>query len=924
MGRQVVYCDKCGRMLREDDFERGQAHTVENRSFCIQCRPLASLPPPAPPPATPKPFKHVSSTRIPRPPSGEMKVPPAEVPQPPLASPPASRGPLVTGVVITVIAVVGAAFALMSGGKGGRGGDKEELRTYSSDPKPYKGPDRGPGPDVTPPVPAAEDSARKAFAKAADFRRMNPTDVVGQFKAFDEIVQLYGTSGVADSARRELTSIRRRFTDELGQVSEQARIPLGNEEFQAVIDLWKRAKSRYAHAEWTGPAEDKIRETGEMAASRFGTLLAKAAEAKKIGDGNGVKKQRERLGRWGLANYVGDFDKVLADVTPDVPDKPEKTPPPPSKEAEIYLGAWREAVALATRRDYDAAQALLQKASEALKEKEAKGDAARDLEDLALAGRAGTEGRALISRIAKGQKVALSYTDDGWARASVEGMVASTDGQRMEIKKGEESVLVLAGEIGAATAAELFRGRAAKLPTDARAAALLCMIEGDAEAAKKIAVDPPLAAKYAGVAGEVAEALKAVAPKEAEARKAFIEAEGSYFDPLRTADAVKLYRSLLAEFGATGFVRRNKGAISARSEGGKEFFLLFSDMGSAGFFKQGKHNGVEAWMSTKDQEMAQLKDNYVQVDFSALAETDYRLWVYAGGCCQEVFTFFVQGTDLTAPNPKKPAEMIAVPLGGDVAGSVKMPYLSVKKKHSDHSGPKEPDKWEWVQVPLPKYAAAGLKSVRLLTVQKGFSVAGAVVSALRTLPPKDKDLADAERAKAETPGYLLYRAGAATGGIFREWWLNIQGGDVSNLTSNPGFPDKPSGSKVEETFAAPTDWADNYGTRMRGWVHPPVTGNYTFWIACDDRGELWLSSDDTPEKKQKIATVPDYTAPHEWGKNPAQKSAPIALVAGRRYYVEALHKEGVGGDNVSAGWQLPDGKMERPIPGNRLSPWKKK
>jgi hypothetical protein len=25
-------------------------------------------------------------------------------------------------------------------------------------------------------------------------------------------------------------------------------------------------------------------------------------------------------------------------------------------------------------------------------------------------------------------------------------------------------------------------------------------------------------------------------------------------------------------------------------------------------------------------------------------------------------------------------------------------------------------------------------------------------------------------------------------------------------------------------------WADNYGTRMRGYITAPATGNYTFWL----------------------------------------------------------------------------------------------
>jgi hypothetical protein len=47
----------------------------------------------------------------------------------------------------------------------------------------------------------------------------------------------------------------------------------------------------------------------------------------------------------------------------------------------------------------------------------------------------------------------------------------------------------------------------------------------------------------------------------------------------------------------------------------------------------------------------------------------------------------------------------------------------------------------------------------------------------------------------------------------------------------------------------------------------------------------------------------------------------IALTAGQRYYIEALQKDGGGGDHLAVGWQLPSGTLERPIPGTRLSPW---
>ena len=165
---------------------------------------------------------------------------------------------------------------------------------------------------------------------------------------------------------------------------------------------------------------------------------------------------------------------------------------------------------------------------------------------------------------------------------------------------------------------------------------------------------------------------------------------------------------------------------------------------------------------------------------------------------------------------------------------------------------------------------------------------------------------------------------AATGSVLREYWTGINGTSVSDLTSDPRFPQSPTGHDLLPTFEAPTDWADNYGTRVRGYLHPPRTGDYTFWIASDDGSELWLSTDDSPANVVKIASVPTWTGSREWGKDPAQKSTPITLVAGQSYYIEALQKEGSGGDNLAVGWAKPGQPSDSPsqvIPGESLTPW---
>jgi hypothetical protein len=158
------------------------------------------------------------------------------------------------------------------------------------------------------------------------------------------------------------------------------------------------------------------------------------------------------------------------------------------------------------------------------------------------------------------------------------------------------------------------------------------------------------------------------------------------------------------------------------------------------------------------------------------------------------------------------------------------------------------------------------------------------------------------------------------GVILREWWTGIPGGDVASLTGNPKFPNEPTGFEFIPAFDAPINTADSYGSRIRGYVLPPATGDYVFWICTDDDGELWLSTDESPANKRKIASVPGWAGPEEWEKHGAQKSGPVRLEAGKRYYIEGLQKENQGGDHLRVGWQLPDGKQERPIPGSRLAP----
>ncbi len=160
---------------------------------------------------------------------------------------------------------------------------------------------------------------------------------------------------------------------------------------------------------------------------------------------------------------------------------------------------------------------------------------------------------------------------------------------------------------------------------------------------------------------------------------------------------------------------------------------------------------------------------------------------------------------------------------------------------------------------------------------------------------------------------------ANRGTVTYEYWLDIPGSGVSDLRSHPGFPDEPTGRESLDRFESPVRWADDYGARVYGYLYPPATGDYTFWIASDNDGELYLSSDADPANRARFAYVTGWTSPQEWDKYPSQKSGPIRLEAGRRYAIEALYKEANGGDHVAVAWQGP-GLDRQVIDGQYLSP----
>ena len=160
------------------------------------------------------------------------------------------------------------------------------------------------------------------------------------------------------------------------------------------------------------------------------------------------------------------------------------------------------------------------------------------------------------------------------------------------------------------------------------------------------------------------------------------------------------------------------------------------------------------------------------------------------------------------------------------------------------------------------------------------------------------------------------------------------GGSVADLLTDPRFPDSPDNVVYEPyfelwatgngTLPAPVpNWPGasgttytNYGAQMIGYFYPPTTGNYTFYLCSDDNSELFLSTDDNPDKKLLIAAETSWSNARQYTSSAGNSDLrakrsdqyagtqwptgnTITLTQGKAYYIEALMKQGGGGDNLS-------------------------
>jgi hypothetical protein len=154
-----------------------------------------------------------------------------------------------------------------------------------------------------------------------------------------------------------------------------------------------------------------------------------------------------------------------------------------------------------------------------------------------------------------------------------------------------------------------------------------------------------------------------------------------------------------------------------------------------------------------------------------------------------------------------------------------------------------------------------------------------------------------------TPGFVKF-----------EYYTGFGGTTVADLTNNPKYPAYPDLVRYNhipwwpQTVNPVNNSSDgtainqNYGMRISGYFIPRVSGEHRFFLINDDQAMLRMSPNDDPADAADLFTSACCrNLPFE---DPRSAVVP-GMIAGQRYYFEALMKEGGGGDYLGVGVREP-------------------
>ena len=810
MGREIVYCWKCATRLSGDDFERGKAFRHGDKVACAECvfELVADLPAEEQEAILHPPKKRPSSAKVRAVPEGggattQMRrsapaprtrtgmtgkipmTPPAagtrsiskKITRPiPKAEPPPEEEEPLEGEEDP--AKKKKKILLIAGGMGGllvivavvlivalNGGKKPSVVETSEDSggRPKIGAKK---PDTKPESPA-DLKARSIFQAVMKLKADNPNDLAFQWKSWQEAAGACKGTAYEGKPEAEIELLKARLEKEVADLQKQCEKMMENEEFKKIFDLWEANKDRYDLEDWKNASATKAQQYKGIMNDRLKSAKKEILAA--LDEENAQKKLDviKRISTWGFPDLVAELDNLkpgseAPDPNPANPDSKLPVARAMSPEMKAFMPTWQSAVLPAYGRDYAAAVDALTKAAKDAEAAEVKKAAADDAADLQKATKIIEEGKKLATALKRLETLEIEYQAAASDWKKITGKVLNVDALRIELAtdiKEKPRMFIEISDLATSTLAELYIGRSAqKAPEDPKLAAILCLLEGHVEAAKKVAGSQinRVPDRFWQFAPEIKDKAPKPSSREFEARDLYLKAELEFGDKKTWAAAFEKYKLLLGEYSQTEYVRRTQAVMTARMERAKEYVFAPNELKTPGTMNTFKaavkpKGGAElAIITTKELEFNACQENYVQIEFYALPNTNYRCWALIGGCCAETMTFYYQTTE---GKIKEGGKEKSIEPGGRAIDTLIPPLPSLPKEHAKHKDPKsktlppkEPTRWDWVEIKLPKpYAAPGAKEIRVFTEQPGFGIAYVLISSTRTTAPDAKVKADLDK-----------------------------------------------------------------------------------------------------------------------------------------------------------------------------------
>lgn len=138
------------------------------------------------------------------------------------------------------------------------------------------------------------------------------------------------------------------------------------------------------------------------------------------------------------------------------------------------------------------------------------------------------------------------------------------------------------------------------------------------------------------------------------------------------------------------------------------------------------------------------------------------------------------------------------------------------------------------------------------------------------------------------------------GGVSVAYYDGLIGGGVEDFSASRAADQSRVISKMSVA-----DHGDHYGLLMQGLLLPPVTGNYRFYLAGDERAELLLSANEDRANLATVAILDSASGKEQFSETGESVSQWVTLEAGKAYFIEARLKEAEGADHLAVAWEGP-------------------